>query len=714
MQKKRWTYQELPENPIERLCREADISRLLAKVLVSRGMEDPEQVRGFLYPSLDDLHDPYLLNDMEEAVDRLERAVVAREPITIYGDYDVDGVTSTTVLYRFLSSLGAEVGFYIPDRLEEGYGLSREAIDKLHAAGTRLMVTVDCGITAVDEVSHAKFCGLDVIVTDHHECREILPEADAVVNPCRPDSTYPFRELAGVGVAFKLVHALCMRMGKGEAYLEYLDLVSLGTVADVVPLIGENRIIVKYGLPIIEKTTIPGLQALIEVAGLKDKPLTSFGVSFGLAPRINAAGRIGDAGRAVRMLLTEEPGEAARIAAELNDENRYRQESEQEILQQAVSLVETQVDLQREKVIVVAGEGWHHGIIGIVASKITERFYRPSVLISIENGEGKGSGRSIEGFNLFEALQHCGAYLDRFGGHEQAAGLALKTENLVEFRHAINEYAERVLTEQELIPKVNIDVRIDKADIHVDSVRDLELLAPFGAGNHGPVFAYDDLKINEIRTVGDQKHLKLRLGTGNLQVDAIGFQMGELASSYSLSDTVDAAFSLEVNVWNGSRKVQMNLKDIRPNEGRLKEIDYFYALDKAIVFDPASGYNRDKPVPDQVLERLKLRRPEEIIPERMDLVVVYQYFRGGPGSVAVEDLAVLATTIGDKARVCMNYFKLKKCIEIFEELNLLKQEPMGEKGMKITLVSGVKEKTDLEKSLLYRKLQKLKEASIWT
>lgn len=722
---KQWVYCKVEDKDIEKTAAEAGISKLLARVFLSRGIHDPAYIGRFLNPLLEDLYDPFLLNDMDRAVERIGKALRDKEKIVVYGDYDVDGVTSTSILYDFLQSLGANVSFYIPDRLDEGYGLSLGAIDRVRQMEASLIITVDCGITAFEEVDYIIGNQIDIIITDHHECMDTLPSACAVINPCRHDSTYPFKELAGVGVAFKLVNALCIRMNLGNLYLKYLDLVALGTVADVVPLVEENRIIVKHGLPCIENTSNTGLKALIENSGLKDKPVNSFSLSFGLAPRVNAAGRLGDAGRAVRLFTTKDGTEASNIASELNEANKYRQDTEQEILRQVVDLIEGDEALQKDSILVVSGQDWHHGVIGIVASKITEKYYRPCILISDEDGMGKGSGRSIEGFNLFEALCFCGDLLEKFGGHELAAGLTLQMDKLEEFRRMINSYAASVLSEEDLIPRLRIDALIGAEDINLNNVSELERLAPFGAGNPGPVFACSRLKVCDIRTVGEDRHLKLKLEGDGFFTDAIGFNMGSLAKTFNYRDILDVVFSLEINVWNSTRRIQFNLKDIKPNDEIIKWNRYLCDLDKSIEFKDSNDYNRDNDVLKKIeTVAAKLSGPTDsasgretvfgtlvdaLVPERQDLVAVYQYIKAKGGcSLLIDDLFVFARRIAESYRISMNYFKAKKSIEIFHELKLLKAEPAGEYGMSITLTDSAKEKTNLENSKLYRHLQSIK------
>ncbi len=699
MPDKLWIHREYNDNEIVRLASEAGISPLLAKVFVSRGVSDPGYVRAFLSPSLDSLRSPFLLQDMEKAVDRIVYAIEKKERILIYGDYDVDGVTSTAILLDFLASAGADAGFYIPDRFEEGYGLSDSAVDNVLKLGADLVITVDCGITAIHEIERLNGSNITVIVTDHHECREILPDAYAVINPHRPDCTYPFKELAGVGVVFKLVHALCQVLSLGERYLNYLDLAALGTVADVVQLLDENRIIVKFGLNAIEKTDNPGLKALIAVAGLKDKPVNTYSVGFAMGPRINAAGRTGSAARAVELFTTRDRQLADEIAGELNEANKYRQQTEAEILQQAILYVESQVDLEREKVIVVAGKDWHHGIIGIVASRIAERYYRPCILISEEDGVGRGSGRSTEGFNLFQALSHCESLLEKYGGHELAAGLTLDMANLEQFRERINHYADTIMTEDDLLPRIKIDTGLNSGEITLTNVIELELLSPFGQGNPCPVFSLEALKLREIKAVGDGKHLKLKLEDSSFCIDAIAFNMGEQAGSFLVSDMLDSVFTLEINTWNNMQKVQMVLKDLK--------------LHKAIVFNGLNDYN----ITIDALGRAdNTMRPEEIIPERADLAAVYQYIRGrikksAEGNVlglTAEELSRLPKIIADRYKVGMNQFKLHKCIEIFEELKLLEKKPAGDRGIRVALRDSGKAKVNLEDSALYRELQGLK------
>jgi single-stranded-DNA-specific exonuclease len=583
LNEKIWVYNGIDEKDIDKLANETGVSRLIAKVLLNRNIKDGDYIKSFLNPDLKNLHNPFLMKDMEKAVERIISSIDVGEKITLYGDYDVDGVTGTTILYDFLKYVGADVTFYIPDRLEEGYGVSKDAVEFLINQDSDLIITIDCGITAIHEAAYAKENNVDMIITDHHECGETLPGAFAVINPCRPDCEYPFSELAGVGVVFKLINALCIKMGLNDMYLKYLDLVAIGTVADIVTLRDENRVIVKYGMEIIPETTNIGLKALLNISGLEGKTVGPYEIGFIIGPRINAAGRTGDAIKAVDMFITKDENKALDIAKELDEANRLRQEIEHTIYQQAIEKVEAEIDLKKEKVIVLAKEGWHQGVIGIVASRIIENYYRPCILISIDGDVGKGSGRSIDGFNLFEALKNCESLLEKYGGHELAAGLTIDSQKINDFRLAINKYANSVMEEDILIPKIKIDAYIDKDDLSLENVGQLDLLSPFGPGNPSPVFGCKGLIVDEIRGVGaDFKHLKSKLYFQGLPIDAIGFNMGSMIDSLKKNDNLDVAARLELNTWNSITKVQLNLRDIRLNKN-IRE--YYYSLDKCLDLD---------------------------------------------------------------------------------------------------------------------------------
>lgn len=555
---KKWEYSQIDDKMVSEISEKYGVSEIIAKILINRGIVVENAIDKFLHPKLEDLNDPFLLNDMEIAVNRIIEAHQNKEKITIYGDYDVDGITSIATLSKFLTELGVENDYYLPNRLEEGYGLNNNALEKIANRGTKLLITVDCGISAYDEIEYAKTLGLDVIVTDHHECPEKLPNALAVIDPKREDSTYPFSSLAGVGVTFKLIHAISLKLNLDrKKYLKYLDIVCLGTVADIVPLVSENRIIVNYGLILIRETRNIGLKALISATGYSY--IDSTAISFGLAPRINACGRMGEAEIALKLLLTQSPEEAIQIANELNALNKERQEVEKKIFNEAVEIIENG-KLYENDIIVVGSKNWHHGVIGIVASKITELYYKPSVLISFDDGVGKGSGRSIEGFDLHEALTMCAEYLDKFGGHEMAIGLSLEEVNFENFKNKIQKIATEKM-DKEATPSVKIDAVILPKDITKRVYDEMKLLEPYGESNSSPIFACKNLRVESVRLLSNDKHLRLTLKDGNIILNAIGFNLGD--KKVRLGDKVDLAFAIEINNFNNIESVQMNLKDIK-------------------------------------------------------------------------------------------------------------------------------------------------------
>ena len=497
---------------------------------------------------------------MEKAVNRIQKAIQEHEKVVIYGDYDVDGITSITVLKRFLAEQQLQADYYVPDRLEEGYGLNKKAMEHLAKKGYQLMITVDCGITAMEEVDYATELGMETIVTDHHEPLDTIPKALAVVNPKRKDSTYPFQGLAGVGVVFKLIQAISEKLGLPEkAYLKYLDLVCIGTISDIVPLIDENRVITKLGLKLVAVTKNIGLRELIK--SIKLKKIDSTSISFGVAPRMNACGRMGKADEAIELFLTENVAEAHEITEKLNRYNSNRQIIEKRIFQEAMDRI-AKDHIDQENSIVLGGENWHHGVIGIVSSKITETFYKPSILICFDGEEGKGSGRSIMGFDLHKALCESSAYLDKFGGHEMAVGLSLQRKNFEPFKKKLQEIIE-VSNIQEMLPVIKIDADLDLKKISLQTVEDLMQLEPFGEQNKVPIFGFKNLKIDAIRSLSDGKHLKLSLKYSNGWLDAIGFNMGELVEQYRIGDKVDVVGTLEINQFRDRKNLQVNLKDMR-------------------------------------------------------------------------------------------------------------------------------------------------------
>lgn len=556
---KKWECYQTDEEKVKKMAKEYNISPLIATILVNKNLEEKKDIDKFLNPTRNDFYDPYLMPDMEIAINRIIEAIEKREKIIIYGDYDVDGITSITVLKKFLLERGAIVDDYIPNRLDEGYGLNKKAIKKIVEEKYTLMITVDCGISGIDEVEYANSLGLETIITDHHEQAEKLPRALAVVDAKRKDNKYPFNQLAGVGVVFKLIQGIGIKLNLEEKeYLKFLDLVCVGTISDIVPLVDENRVIAKLGLKLVKVTKNIGLKTLLNSIGYKN--IDSTCVSFGLAPRINACGRMGHQEEALKLFLTEDPNEAGRIANKLNEYNRERQEKEKKIFTEALEMIKN--DKNDKPCIILAGENWHHGVIGIVASKVTEMYFKPSILICLEDDEGKGSGRSIPGFDLHEALSKCDKYIKKFGGHSMAIGITIKKDEFSKFKEQFEEYASSCNIDK-IVPVIHIDEEVSLRNINKEVLKELSLLEPFGEGNKMPLFLYKNLKIHSIRALSEGKHLKLTLKDDNYMIDAIGFNMGELANEYLIGNKVDIVGTLEINNFNNNDNIQINLKDIR-------------------------------------------------------------------------------------------------------------------------------------------------------
>ncbi len=537
---------------------ELNISEVAARLLVNRGITTPEEAREFLNPALSRLHDPYLLSGMDKAVERIKRAIASREKIIVYGDYDVDGVTSTSMLYLYFKSINADVDIYIPNRKDEGYGLHLDALQSLKEQGAGLIITVDCGISAIDEI-YALKPYLDIIVTDHHNPGDIVPEAYAVINPKQPGQAYPFKDLAGVGVALKLIQAIG---GTGEVE-KYINLAAIGTIADVVPLTGENRILAAIGLKAINERPRPGIRALARALGYEDGTIDAGRISFGIAPCLNAPGRMSSFRKGFELLTADSLDEAIPAAEALAAENNARKEAENGIITSVFENIKHQVDPAREKVIVVCGEGWHPGVIGIAASRVVERYNRPCVLISVNDGVGTASCRSIKGFNIYEALKSCSDLLTRFGGHEQAAGLSLAAGNIDAFRKRICEYADENINEDLMLPRYFYDGPLRPEDITPDLHREIDMLAPFGFGNPVPKFLIRSASIESRRLLGkDDKHLKLALGLGQRSWDAIGFNLAALDNELQQGCEVDLLVSLKLNEWMGVSTTQFQIHSL--------------------------------------------------------------------------------------------------------------------------------------------------------
>lgn len=557
----------IEESAAAELADRLRLPRPVAELLVRRGYGTAESARAFLDPSLDQLHDPMLMLDMEVAVRRIEEAIAAREPIVVHGDYDVDGITATALLVRYLRWRGARADYYIPHRIEEGYGLSLAGVAAIRERGTRLLITCDCGISAVREVRAARAAGLDVIVTDHHETGPELPPAIAILNPKREGDGYPNPNLAAVGVAFKLCEALEQAAGRNRDTIRYsLDLVALGTIADLVPVTGENRVLIRFGLEVLAQTRNAGLRALLRRTELTATPLTAWQVGFVLAPRINAIGRMDAAERGVALLLTDDTDEADRITHALEEINTTRQAADRQLLADAVAEVEKTHVAGRDRAIVLAGENWHPGVIGIVASRVVERYHRPTILIAIDaDGRGRGSARSISGFHLLEALSACGAHLDAYGGHRHAAGLAIRREHVGPFRAAFEEYARGRLKPEQLVPTVTIDLEVPLGQIDAPFYLALSRLSPYGPGNPEPVLRLDGVAARGYPRIVGENHLKMAVARDGRTLDTIGFNLGSLLGELEFhKGPLSLACRLRENTHMGRSILQARLIDVRP------------------------------------------------------------------------------------------------------------------------------------------------------
>jgi len=567
----RWMLKHADEEAARRLSEALGISAITARAMICRGIAEAEAARIFLGHDLAGLADPFEMKDMDRAVGVVQQALERGARIRVYGDYDVDGVCATALVVRALGGLGGNVDWYIPHRIDEGYGVNEEAVRQAHAEGVELLITVDCGGTAVGPVAVARELGMEVVVTDHHRLGEApdgtgdhIPDAP-VLNPWRGDCAYPFKELAGVGVAFKLVTALGRSRGVADDQaLNFLDLVCLGTLADVVPLLGENRLFVQHGLQRLPRSRKVGVRALMEAASVgRDGTVSARDVAFGLAPRINAAGRMEDARAAVKLLLTRDPEEARELAAQLCAHNDARRAEERQTLDEAQQMVAAEVDLSREKVIVLASERWHPGVIGIVASRLVERHFRPALLVAISDGVGKGSGRSIPAFNLWEGLRECEGLLTRFGGHRFAAGFGIEAARLPELRQCINEVADRRLSMEDLTRQIEVDAEVSLAELTLEAANELNRLAPFGMGNAAPMLVARGLTVRESARVGDGSHLSLRLvDSSGKTAGAIWFRAGEHGEELVAGARVDVCFRPKIDEWGGAARVQLQVSDI--------------------------------------------------------------------------------------------------------------------------------------------------------
>lgn len=552
---------------VRSIANQIKLPEIVAQILVNRGIASLPAAKLFFSGKTEDLYDPFLMNDMDVAVDRVISALQKQEKIIIHGDYDVDGITAVSMLYLFLRDLGGQVTYYIPDRQQEGYGLSISGIEESHRYGARLIISVDCGITSVTEVELARKLGIDTIISDHHEPGPTLPTVTAILDPKREDSSYLFSELAGVGVAYKLAQGISQRMNLDNSYLErYLDLVAIGSAADIVPLIDENRILVREGLKRLNHDGNRGIRALIDTAGFRPGEIEVGNIVFGLAPRINAVGRLGSAERAALLLITRDYNRALSIAAELERENKRRKEIDNRTLREALEKIDGEFHPDSDYAIVLDQENWHPGVIGIVASRIVEKYYRPTVMITVEDGIGKGSARSIPGFDLFSAIRECSDLLEQYGGHKYAAGLTIRADRIPEFRRRFDDVVSRMIGPEDLIPKLSIDAEINLGEITPDVVKTLRDFAPFGPKNMKPNFASYGLEIVGAPRIVGSNHLKFKVRqpeAGGLVFDAIGFNLGHLLPVARDGRPVDMVYNIEANKWMNQINLQLCAKDIK-------------------------------------------------------------------------------------------------------------------------------------------------------
>ena len=708
------------KSAVAAISRALGVNPIIAKLLYNRGYHDPVSASSFVKMENEMLRNPFDMADMMKGVERIKKAIDAKEKITVYGDYDVDGVTSVCTLYLYLKSLGADVEYYIPNRSGEGYGVSVAAIDSIKQGGTGLIITVDTGITANAEVTYAKSIGVDFLITDHHECRSDLPEATAVINPHRPDCKYPFKELAGVGVVFKLICAYEeYRTGstRMQATLkiikEYADLVAIGTIADVMPIKEENRIIVKYGLNMIENTNRVGLAALIDVSSTRQDgrrtdrfdrnnkkkrrtKITSSFIGFTLAPRINAAGRVRSATIAVELFLSEKYSEAVKIAEQLCSANKERQAEENKIMQEAYDKIDA-LDINKNPVIVLDADDWHHGVIGIVSSRITEKYSRPSILVSFEgNAEdvdhldnvGKGSGRSIKGMNLVDALCYCGEHLVKFGGHELAAGLSVTREQLPKFIEKINEFARANLSEEDMVPVIEADCEMEFADATIALADSLQLLEPYGVGNPVPQFIMKNVFVSEVSGVSENKHTRFTLTDGKTSVSAMYFSNSPSDLGVCPGDKVDVLFNLGVNEWQDRKSVQLIIRDIK------------------ISMSSANQYKRNRQIFEDIKAGANFSAEDGYFPEREDFVAVYQFLQGAlyTGSDTFTHKDLLTKLANSNSSCDIGYVKLKFMIMVFKEMNLLQIDEFEDEKYRFKLQYSSTKK-NLNKSSILKKLR---------
>lgn len=676
MSRKKWIFSKFDKEYAAEIAERYELSPFAAVLLAGKNFENEDELEAFLSDDNPFLVDPYELPDMDKAVSRINRAIENFERIMVYGDYDADGVSSTALLYLYLRDRGADVQYYIPERLSEGYGMNLDAVRKIKERDVDLIITVDNGISAVLEAEKIKALGMELVVTDHHRPGEILPDAVAVVDPYREDYEGVFNEWAGVGVAFKLVEALSD--GDEEILNEYADLVSIGTIGDVVPLRSENRGFVKCGIEKINSSVRPGIRALREVTGMMTHDMTSSNIAFTIVPRINAAGRMGSADRAIKLLISEDEEEARILAEEINEANILRQQTELKIIAEAEEKIEKSGDMMYDRVLVVDGKDWHSGVIGIVAARLTEKYARPCLVIGVSDGIGKGSGRSIEGFSLFEALSAVSDSLDHFGGHTLAAGFTVDEDKIPELRHRINEYAKTIHMPR---PQLKIDCRISPKYVNVDLLDEINMLEPFGAGNNQPLFAMMGMKIEKLEGLSQNKHTKLTLSKGDTKIVAMRFGVSPENLDFQVGDTVDIAAIFDRNEYMGIVKVSVIIRDMR-----------FSSLEEEKVINSEEIYE-------------KFRRKESLSPEEINLIYpdrefvgkVFRILREGVWNKSDEALALRSGD--DGRRLCA----VKVSVDVLEEMELV----VRDKKTKAVHLTERQSKVDLTKSKILMSIKEV-------
>ena len=704
MTAKRWQYaydSQIPKAEADALCTELGILPATASILWNRGYHTPNEARNFIEIKHERFHDPFEMKDMAKAVERVFRAVECGEKIMIYGDYDVDGVTSTATLYLFLRELGANVGYHIPIREGEGYGINTGAIDAIISEGYTLMISVDTGITACDEIEYANSHGLETVITDHHQCHEKIPNAIAVVNPKRPDCSYPFKELAGVGVVFKYICAMRAednrRRGRDEDAVSYIrknyaDLVAIGTIADVMPLVDENRLIVAVGLEKLEKKARIGLEALLSKTGInspdKKRSITASVVGYTIAPRLNAAGRLREASIACELLLCDDEKRATEIAESLCEINNERKDTENEIAKETLEMLSDEFNPENTPIIVLGKENWHQGVIGIVASRLTDRYGVPAILVSFdENGMGKGSGRSVNGLNLVHMLGNCSELLEKYGGHELAAGLSVKRENFEAFKAKITEYVKENIQNRDDGVMYSVDGIFTSSDITLRQAEELNLLEPCGSANPSPVFVMQDVKIAEIIGIGQNKHCRINICSNSQSFSCVFFGVGPDNISVKKGDDADIVFSLEINDFRGVKIPQINIKAILPTRRETLEIE------------------RQRELYQHIKNNEKYKASDGIFPVRGDFVPLYKYLDRKwktKKSFCAKELISLCNIISPNA-----YVKLELMLDVFEEMGLMEvNRTYGDFDNEYTVTPKyVRKKVNFDKSVILKNLR---------